>query len=61
MVSATVISPVELMRTRMQSRRLTYKQLRARVSSNVAKDGWLSLWKGWGPTVLRDVPFSGMI
>ncbi|XP_054847735.1 probable mitochondrial glutathione transporter SLC25A40 [Eublepharis macularius] len=58
--SATIISPVELIRTRMQSRRLTYKQLHACISSNVSKDGWLSLWKGWGPTVLRDVPFSAL-
>nr|XP_056713387.1 probable mitochondrial glutathione transporter SLC25A40 [Euleptes europaea] len=58
--SATVISPVELIRIRMQSRRLTYKQLHACITSNVSKDGWLSLWKGWGPSVLRDVPFSGI-
>ncbi|XP_077160310.1 mitochondrial glutathione transporter SLC25A40 isoform X2 [Paroedura picta] len=58
--TATIISPVELMRTRMQSRRLTYKQLHARIISNITKDGWLSLWKGWGPTVLRDVPFSAL-
>ena len=24
----------------------------------VKQDGILSLWRGWGPTVLRDVPFS---
>jgi hypothetical protein len=22
------------------------------------QEGILSLWRGWGPTVLRDVPFS---
>ncbi|XP_053118042.1 probable mitochondrial glutathione transporter SLC25A40 isoform X2 [Hemicordylus capensis] len=58
--AATIISPVEMIRTRMQFRRLTYKQLSACISSNMAKDGWLSLWKGWGPTVLRDVPFSAL-
>lgn len=26
----------------------------------MAQDGWLSLWRGWGPTVLRDVPFSAL-
>uniref|UniRef100_A0A8D2IRV6 Solute carrier family 25 member 40 n=1 Tax=Varanus komodoensis TaxID=61221 RepID=A0A8D2IRV6_VARKO len=57
--SATIISPVEMIRTRIQSQRLTYKELGACIRSNVAKNGWLSLWKGWGPTVLRDVPFSG--
>ncbi|XP_066484622.1 mitochondrial glutathione transporter SLC25A40 isoform X2 [Tiliqua scincoides] len=58
--AATVISPVEMIRTRMQSSRLTYKQLCAYISNNLAKDGWLSLWRGWGPTILRDVPFSAL-
>nr|XP_020640791.1 solute carrier family 25 member 40 [Pogona vitticeps]XP_020640792.1 solute carrier family 25 member 40 [Pogona vitticeps] len=58
--SATIISPVEMIRTRMQSQRLTYKQLLACISSSITKNGWLSLWKGWGPTVLRDVPFSAL-
>ncbi|XP_061443666.1 probable mitochondrial glutathione transporter SLC25A40 isoform X2 [Rhineura floridana] len=58
--AATITSPIEMIRTRMQSRRLAYKKLLAYVSSNVAKSGWLSLWKGWGPTVLRDVPFSAL-
>uniref|UniRef100_A0A8C6XE58 Solute carrier family 25 member 40 n=1 Tax=Naja naja TaxID=35670 RepID=A0A8C6XE58_NAJNA len=58
--SATIISPIEMIRTRMQSRRLTYTELLARISTGVTQNGWLSLWKGWGPTILRDVPFSGM-
>ncbi|XP_056375107.1 probable mitochondrial glutathione transporter SLC25A40 [Hyla sarda] len=58
--SATLISPLELIRTKMQSRTLSYKELTSCIQSSVAKEGWLSLWKGWGPTVLRDVPFSAM-
>ncbi|XP_062983465.1 probable mitochondrial glutathione transporter SLC25A40 [Elgaria multicarinata webbii] len=58
--SVTIISPIEMIKTTLQSRRLTYKQLSVFISSNVAKNGWLSLWKGWGPTVLRDVPFSAL-
>ncbi|XP_064265257.1 probable mitochondrial glutathione transporter SLC25A40 isoform X3 [Passer domesticus] len=57
--SATVVSPLELIRTQMQYRRSSYKQLYLRVSSKVAVDGWLSLWQGWTSTILRDVPFSG--
>ncbi|XP_013907650.1 PREDICTED: solute carrier family 25 member 40 [Thamnophis sirtalis] len=56
--SATIISPIEMIRTRIQSGRLTYTQLLARISTDVTQYGWLSLWKGWGPTILRDVPFS---
>ncbi|XP_041322422.1 solute carrier family 25 member 40 isoform X1 [Pyrgilauda ruficollis] len=57
--SATVVSPLELIRTQMQYRRSSYKQLYLRVSTKVAVDGWLSLWQGWTSTILRDVPFSG--
>ncbi|KAF1663369.1 Solute carrier family 25 member 40, partial [Aptenodytes patagonicus] len=58
--SVTVVSPLELIRTRMQYRKLSYKQLYTCVSSKVAVDGWFSLWRGWTSTVLRDVPFSAM-
>ncbi|XP_008303117.1 mitochondrial glutathione transporter SLC25A39 isoform X1 [Stegastes partitus] len=58
--AVTVISPLELVRTKMQSRRLTYSELRVCIRSAVAQDGLLSLWRGWGPTVLRDVPFSAL-
>ncbi|XP_032093904.1 solute carrier family 25 member 40 [Thamnophis elegans] len=58
--SATIISPIEMIRTRIQSGRLTYTQLLARISTDVTQNGWLSLWKGWGPTILRDVPFSAL-
>ncbi|XP_078394567.1 mitochondrial glutathione transporter SLC25A40-like [Cetorhinus maximus] len=58
--AVTVISPLELIRTKSQSRRLTYNELGSVVRIAVAQDGWLSLWRGWGPTVLRDVPFSAI-
>nr|XP_060637104.1 probable mitochondrial glutathione transporter SLC25A39 [Anolis sagrei ordinatus] len=58
--AVTVISPLELIRTKMQSRQLTYHELRVCIQSAVAQDGWLSLWRGWGPTLLRDVPFSAL-
>ncbi|MEQ2168193.1 hypothetical protein GOODEAATRI_011766 [Goodea atripinnis] len=59
--AVTVISPLELVRTKMQSRKLTYSELQVCIRSAVAQGGLLSLWRGWGPTVLRDVPFSGEI
>ncbi|KAI4877937.1 hypothetical protein NFI96_012367 [Prochilodus magdalenae] len=58
--AVTVISPLELVRTKMQSRQLSYSELRVCIRSAVAQNGWLSLWRGWGPTVLRDVPFSAL-
>ncbi|XP_068192740.1 mitochondrial glutathione transporter SLC25A39 isoform X2 [Antennarius striatus] len=56
--AVTVISPLELIRTKMQSRRLPYSELWGCIRSAVNQDGLLSLWRGWGPTILRDVPFS---
>ncbi|KAJ8411625.1 hypothetical protein AAFF_G00164330 [Aldrovandia affinis] len=58
--SATVISPLELIRTKMQSQKLSYRELTVCVQSSVKSEGWLSLWRGLGPTLLRDVPFSAM-
>ncbi|NXC92711.1 S2540 protein, partial [Certhia familiaris] len=58
--SVTVVSPLELIRTQMQYRKWSYKQLYLCISTKVAADGWLSLWRGWTSTILRDVPFSAM-
>ncbi|XP_077005292.1 mitochondrial glutathione transporter SLC25A40 [Tamandua tetradactyla] len=58
--AVTVISPLELIRTKMQSKKFSYKELHWFVSKKVSEDGWISLWKGWTPTVLRDVPFSAI-
>ncbi|XP_068998920.1 mitochondrial glutathione transporter SLC25A40 [Embiotoca jacksoni] len=58
--SATVISPLELIRTKLQSQKQSYRELTHCISSAVETEGWLSLWRGLGPTLLRDVPFSAM-
>ncbi|XP_026083316.1 solute carrier family 25 member 40-like [Carassius auratus] len=58
--SATVISPLELVRTKMQSEKQSYQELSAIIRSALHNKGWRSLWRGWGPTLLRDVPFSAM-
>ncbi|MXQ97327.1 hypothetical protein E5288_WYG001899 [Bos mutus] len=59
--AVTVISPLELIRTKMQSKKFSYEELHRFVSKKVSEDGWISLWRGWAPTILRDVPFSGLI
>lgn len=57
--TVTVVSPLELLRTKLQAQHVTYRELSTCVRTAVAQDGWRSLWLGWGPTTLRDVPFSG--
>lgn len=58
--AATVISPLELIRTKMQSEKLTYREVRKAVKDMLKHEGYLSLWKGLGPSLLRDVPFSAI-
>ncbi|XP_001377649.1 probable mitochondrial glutathione transporter SLC25A40 isoform X1 [Monodelphis domestica] len=58
--AVTVISPLELIRTKMQSKAFSYKELHLFIRRKLSQDGWISLWRGWSPTVLRDVPFSAM-
>ncbi|KAB0375845.1 hypothetical protein FD755_012488 [Muntiacus reevesi] len=58
--AVTVISPLEFIRTKMQSKKFSYEELYRFVSKKVSEDGWISLWRGWAPTILRDVPFSAM-
>ncbi|XP_044065333.1 solute carrier family 25 member 40 [Siniperca chuatsi] len=58
--SATVISPLELIRTKLQYQKQSYRELTDCIRSAVQTEGWLSLWRGLGPTLLRDVPFSAM-
>ncbi|KAM4735942.1 mitochondrial glutathione transporter SLC25A40 [Anableps anableps] len=58
--SATVISPLELIRTKLQSQKQSYRELTNCIRSAVQTEGWWSLWRGLGPTLLRDVPFSAM-
>ncbi|XP_005001942.1 probable mitochondrial glutathione transporter SLC25A39 isoform X2 [Cavia porcellus] len=58
--TVTVVSPLELLRTKLQAQHVTYRELSTCVRTAVAQDGWRSLWLGWGPTTLRDVPFSAL-
>lgn len=58
MFSASMISPLEMIRTKMQSQKLSYLEIGQAVKSLVRTKGVLSLYRGLGPTLLRDVPFS---
>lgn len=58
--AVSIINPLELIRTKMQSKPLSYSELVGCIKTAVEVDGFLSLWRGLGPTLLRDVPFSAI-
>ncbi|EJW86790.1 solute carrier family 25 member 40 [Wuchereria bancrofti] len=60
LVALTIVSPMELIRTKMQSERLTYKDIGLAFQRSKAAEGWISLWRGWGPLLMRDMPFSAV-
>ncbi|KAL1788767.1 solute carrier family 25 member 39 isoform X1 [Sigmodon hispidus] len=60
MDTVTVISPLELVRTKLQAHHVSYRELATCVQAAMAQGGWCSLWLSWGPTALRDVPFSAL-
>lgn len=63
---STVASPLELIRTNLQSTPLspdtphTLRSVLASVRVVAQTQGVRSLWRGVGPTLWRDVPFSGI-
>ena len=62
MVAATLVSPIELVRTQMQSdvhiQSIGFlAQLRMLVTS---PRGYLAIFRGLAPTLQRDIPFSGI-
>ena len=58
--AVSFVSPIELIRTKMQSEKMTYAQIRSALQIVLQSQGILGLWRGLPPTILRDVPFSGM-
>ncbi|KAK4470931.1 hypothetical protein MN116_006438 [Schistosoma mekongi] len=52
------VSPMELLRTKIQARKMLYRDITSLVITTVKQDGLKSLWLGAGPTLLRDVPYS---
>ncbi|KAL3094553.1 hypothetical protein niasHS_005223 [Heterodera schachtii] len=59
-MAVSVVSPLELVRTKMQSERLSYRELRGAIVRTVKSDGYMALWRGWTATIMRDIPFSAI-
>lgn len=58
LTAVTVVSPLELVRTKMQSERLKYSQIGQAIRTSIDNYGFKSLYRGLVPTIWRDVPFS---
>ncbi|XP_070075005.1 solute carrier family 25 protein Shawn isoform X2 [Drosophila takahashii] len=59
-IVVTAITPIEMVRIKMQSEvTMTYSELWRVLRSLIRQHGILGLWRGWPPTVMRDAPFSG--
>lgn len=60
LVAVSVVSPMELVRTKMQSQKMPFSQVRQCLAGLVAAQGVRGLWNGYTATLLRDVPFSAL-
>ncbi|RPD63003.1 mitochondrial carrier [Lentinus tigrinus ALCF2SS1-6] len=62
----SLMSPLELVRTNLQStppspdHPHTLRSVLSSIRSLAQSKGWHYLWRGLGPTLWRDVPFSGL-
>ncbi|KAI8967601.1 mitochondrial carrier domain-containing protein [Mycotypha africana] len=61
-VAVTIISPIELFRTRLQAagKGHDFNCVLRGVKNMVVQDGLTALWRGLPPTLWRDVPFSAI-
>ena len=58
--AVTIISPFELVRTKMQSQKMAFYQVQQAVAVTLKSQGMFGLWRGYSSTLFRDVPFSAI-
>ena len=54
------VSPLELIRTKMQSQKMGFKDVKKAVAITLKSEGLTGLWKGIGASMFRDVTFSAI-
>ncbi|KJH53016.1 leucine--tRNA ligase [Dictyocaulus viviparus] len=59
-ISVTVVSPLEMIRTKMQSENLGYRGIGRALRITVGTHGPIGFYLGWMATLLRDIPFSAV-
>ena len=55
-----LVSPLELIRTKMQSQKMGFGDVRKALEITLRSEGITALWKGLSSTIIRDVPFSAL-
>ncbi|XP_043275994.1 solute carrier family 25 member 40-like [Venturia canescens] len=58
--AASIVSPLELIRTKMQSQKISYIEMNQALKTVIKHSGIQGLWMGLSSTLLRDVPFSAI-
>ncbi|XP_063216670.1 probable mitochondrial glutathione transporter SLC25A40 [Bacillus rossius redtenbacheri] len=58
--AATLVSPLELVRTKMQSKKMSYLEIGNALKALHKHHGLLGFFKGLSSTLMRDVPFSAI-
>lgn len=58
--AVSIVSPLELIRTKMQSQKMRFYQVQQALKITIESQGIRGLWRGYSATLLRDVPFSGI-
>lgn len=58
--AVTVVNPLELIRTKMQSEKMSYREVGKAFSRMIQQYGFMGLFKGLPPTIMRDTPFSSI-
>ena len=60
-IAVFAVSPLELIRTKMQAQKMAFNQVKTALAFTVKSEGLRKgLWKGVGASLLRDVPFSAI-
>ena len=60
LAAVTLVSPLELVRTKMQSQKMPWSDVHKCLTELVRVQGIKGLWNGYTATLLRDVPFSAL-
>jgi len=60
LAAVTLVSPLELVRTKMQSQKMPWSDVHKCLTELVRVQGVKGLWNGYTATLLRDVPFSAL-